>query len=458
MGLSQKRFSVNFLDIDFWDVNSNYLTLTNCCKWKTCPLSQLAKIRMEEATGVEIATQKILLLDRISFDEGKVFAGKKSQTRMKQFKGYKGDIVVSKINARKRAVGIIKSDTPIGSTIHFRTLIPNCNLIDPKFLWLALRSLYCSNQFEIETGGQGKGEISEKRLLQIEVPFPSKNIQKKIVEYWEGENKNAKYNKFKAQDINDSIPVFLSKKIGLLPIKKHHTKKAFLASWREIDRWGVSVSRELSCQPDFTKSKYPVILLTDMIVNLQNGWSPKCLTRPVKDNEWGVLKVGAVSFGWFDEKQNKALPFNLKPIKQYEVNTGDLIISRANITQYVGACALVENVKPKLMLCDKLFRVIWKNNSPVLPKYLDEILKIPHLRWQIENKLTGASPTMKNISKPALMALKLPLPPLDIQEKLISEIKEKRQIADSYQKAANENTKIAKKNLEQMILGKFSIL
>jgi len=74
-----------------------------------------------------------------------------------------------------------------------------------------------------------------------------------------------------------------------------------------------------------------------VIADLQNGWSPKCLTRPAESEEWGVLKVGAVSFGWFDERQNKALPSNLKPREQYEVKAGDLVISLANITQYVGA-------------------------------------------------------------------------------------------------------------------------
>jgi type I restriction enzyme S subunit len=166
-----------------------------------------------------------------------------------------------------------------------------------------------------------------------------------------------------------------------------------------------------------------------------------------------VLKVGAVSFGWFDEKQNKALPSNLKPRDQYEVKAGDLVISRANITQYVGACALVEEVRSKLMLCDKLFRVVWKDDSPILPKYLDEVFKIPHLRWQIENNLTGTSPTMKNISKPGLMALQFPIPPLEVQKKIVSELSKKREELNSLQDAAIENLKSATKRVEKMILG-----
>lgn len=212
-------------------------------------------------------------------------------------------------------------------------------------------------------------------------------------------------------------------------------------------------SRELSCRPDLSKSLYTIVSLSDVIADLQNGWSPKCLKRSAEAEEWGVLKVGAVSFGWFDETQNKALPSNLKPRKQYEVRAGDLVVSRANISQYVGACAFVEDVRPKLMLCDKLFRVVWQDVSPILPKYLDEVLKIPHLRWQIENNLTGASPTMKNISKPALMALQFPLPPFKVQKEIIAEINSKRKEINSLQYAARTRLKRATTVVEKMILG-----
>ena len=105
------------------------------------------------------------------------------------------------------------------------------------------------------------------------------------------------------------------------------------------------------------------------------------------------------------------------------------------------------------MLCDKLFRVVWKDDSPILPKYLEGILKIPHLRWQIENNLTGASPTMKNISKPSLMALQFPLPPLKVQKKIIDETSSKRKEINSLQDTARTNLRKATTELEKMILG-----
>jgi type I restriction enzyme S subunit len=329
----------------------------------------------------------------------------------------------------------------------------DASFILPELFWFIMKSEFFNQTLRAATAGSVRMNLTYPLLQTLKIPIPPNNIQKKIVAYWEAEYLKSKGDTETAQELSESIPSMLASLIGLPDLKKAHSKKAFISSWRDIDRWGVTLSRELSCQPDVTKSPYAIVMLSDVISDLQNGWSPKCLSRPAGSEEWGVLKVGAVSFGWFDETQNKALPSNLKPREQYEVKPGDLIISRANISQYVGACALVEHARPKLMLCDKLFRVVWKKVSPILPEYLDEVLKIPHLRWQIENSLTGASPTMKNISKPALMALKFPLPPLIEQEKILVVLTSKRNEAKSLTDAARSNVNKAKKVTEKMILG-----
>jgi type I restriction enzyme S subunit len=326
-------------------------------------------------------------------------------------------------------------------------------VILPEVFWFILKSEFFNQTLRAATAGSVRMNLTYPLLESLKIPIPPIPVQQKIVAYWEAENEQSRADIVAAQKISDSIPSLFASLLGLPSMRSPHSKRAFVTSWRDIDRWGVTLSRELSCRPDLTKSLYSIVSLSDVIADLQNGWSPKCLKRPAEAEEWGVLKVGAVSFGWFDETQNKALPSNLKPREQYEVRAGDLVVSRANISQYVGACALVEDVRPKLMLCDKLFRVVWKDVSPFLPKYLDEILKIPHLRWQIENNLTGTSPTMKNISKPALMALQFPLPPLKVQKKIVAEISSKRKDINSLQYAARTSLKRATTVVEKMILG-----
>jgi type I restriction enzyme S subunit len=151
-----------------------------------------------------------------------------------------------------------------------------------------------------------------------------------------------------------------------------------------------------------------------------------------------VLKVGAVSMGRFDPTENKALPATLSADPKLEIKPGDFLIGRANITRLVGASAYVRETPPKLLLCDKIFRVRWRADSPLDPGYLDEVLKLPHLRQVIEAAATGSSPTMKNISKPALLALPIPLPPIDMQRALAAEADAIRQRIEDHLRSAEE--------------------
>ena len=178
-------------------------------------------------------------------------------------------------------------------------------------------------------------------------------------------------------------------------------------------------------------SSYPTVQLRDEIADLENGWSPKCNNRPAEDDEWGVLKLGAVSFGVFNPNENKALPAHFEPRPHLEVISGQVLISRANITRLVGATALIGETRRKLILCDKIFRVVPREPKPLDAEFLAEVLRTSAVRRQIEANVTGTSPTMKNISKPALMSLSFPLPPRSDQVTMTAAL------ADARAKAAN---------------------
>lgn len=452
----RKTFSVNFSHLDRWNVSLYQIGLWH---WPSSYIRSVSEVTTCENIPIsikDVKDKKISIIAKINF------SGELYLRNFKDCESYKGKlfivkpgrIIFSKINARQGCIYYVPKDQAIFAVSNeYPVLRVNETQIIGEYLDLALRAGPAKNILKGAASGMAKARTYISDVQSLKIPVPPLPIQQKIVDYWQANNITLHEDIEKAHEITKDIPSLLATQIGLLPMGGAHSKRSFVFSWNEIDRWGVSTAREMSRQPNFHHSQFPVVALADVIRDLQNGWSPKCMTRQAIAEEWGVLKVGAVSFGWFDESQNKALPEGLKPRIQYEVKSGDLIVSRANIAQYVGACALVNQVRPKLMLCDKLFRVIWKKDSPVLPKYLAEILKTPHLRWQIENRLTGASPTMKNISKPALLALQFPLPPLDVQEDIISNIEKQRFAAQLLTDTVRERKKRVSMEIEQMILG-----
>ncbi len=160
--------------------------------------------------------------------------------------------------------------------------------------------------------------------------------------------------------------------------------------------------------------------LQTFVKGIVNGRSPQCEKRPAKLDEWGVLKVGAASFGWFNENENKALPPTLQPNPDYEVKPGDFLMIRANTRELVGACAIVGKTRSKLLLSDKTFRFVFRQDKEIEPVFLDHVLKSPALRTQIEQQASGTSPTMKNISKAKVLDLLVPDYPLDEQRRIVA--------------------------------------
>lgn len=454
---ASRAFAVWWKDFDYWQVRALRLALTNKCNWPTVRLGDVVSVRNEVVPKEELQDGRVNMLDRISFDEGKVFFGKRTATRMVQFRARPGDIVVSKINACKRAIGIVQNGTDVSATIHFRVLVPNTSKIDTEFLWSALRSTYCLQQFEVETGGIGKGEISEEKLLGIAVPLPPLVKQKAIVAHWHKAQDEIATTRVRVGKGATTIDARFFADLGLSSPDKLTMPKAFAVLWKDFLRWGVISNFLNQSRADLSHGKYPLVRLGDVIDDLQNGWSPQCLDRPATKEEWGVLKLGAVSFGEFNDSANKALPlhFNKKP--EYEVKAGDVLISRGNVLSLVGAAVYVKTTRERLMMPDLIFRVIWKKNSLIDGAFLAEVLRMTILRRQIESVATGTSPTMKKVTKPALLNLSIPLPPLDVQKKIMEYISAGRAEIAREQLAAQRLTKEINAKVEAMILGTKSL-
>jgi type I restriction enzyme S subunit len=156
--------------------------------------------------------------------------------------------------------------------------------------------------------------------------------------------------------------------------------------------------------------------------SIEQGWSPQCEGFPAEtENEWGILKVGCVNGGTFNPSENKLLPPELEPIPSLAIVCGDLLISRANTRELVGSAAVAQQDFPKLMLCDKLYRLRF---SPALccPRFLSRYLGSTAIRGQIELGATGASASMVNIAQSAIMELAIAAPPFEEQREIVASL------------------------------------
>lgn len=165
------------------------------------------------------------------------------------------------------------------------------------------------------------------------------------------------------------------------------------------------------------------VSFSSLLESIDSGNSPICLDRPADKDEWAVLKLGAVTKCEFDEREQKALPDGVKPTPGLEVKAGDLLFSRKNTRDLVAACALVANVRSRLMLPDLIFRFALRHNAPILKEFLHQLLIFPTKRREIQKLAGGSAGSMPNISKQNLLRVQIELPPIELQTHFAKQVK-----------------------------------
>ncbi len=160
-----------------------------------------------------------------------------------------------------------------------------------------------------------------------------------------------------------------------------------------------------------------VTTVGDVLVSIDAGKSPDCPDIPATSGEWGVLKVSAVQPNGFKSNENKIIVNKAWINPAYEVQDGDLLISRSNTFQLVGIVCHVRSPQPRLMLCDKTLRMRVDPRRAMTDFVFWQFLQ-PSARRHIEVHATGTSGSMKNISQPSIRSLRIQLPPLPQQRKI----------------------------------------
>ncbi|GGK43611.1 restriction endonuclease subunit S [Nocardia camponoti] len=156
--------------------------------------------------------------------------------------------------------------------------------------------------------------------------------------------------------------------------------------------------------------------LNDIIEDISAGKSFGASNSPAADGEWGIIKVSAMTRGVFDPLENKAVAAErIDP--RFEIREGDLLVSRANTADYVGASVLVGNVRPKLLLSDKSLKVTPREG--IQAEWLWRVLQAPAARSQITRLATGTKDSMRNISQASLRQVRVPLATLIEQNRAL---------------------------------------
>jgi len=297
------------------------------------------------------------------------------------------DILIVKDGATTGKVGFVNEHFPYNDAAineHLFRVEIDKKKADPSFVFRFLSSGLGKHQILKDFRGATVGGISRGFIEKVEIPYPSIAEQKRFAA------------------IFDKADTIRRKRRQAIQLADDFLRSVFL------DMFG---------DPVTNKKGWGRCKFEDVLINIDSGWSPKCYDRAAKPDEWGVLKLGAVTSCQYLGKENKALPKDLEPRKVIEVKKGDLLFTRKNTYVLVAACAFVYETRPKLMLSDTIFRFNFKRNAAILPEYVWALFTHPGKRKQLQKLAGGSAGSMPNISKGRLMKQLIELPPIELQSK-----------------------------------------
>ena len=304
-----------------------------------------------------------------------------------------GDVLVAKITPcfenGKIAHAHLTRRYGFGST-EFHVVRPRADRADARYLVHFLRQDRIRRQGESRmTGSAGQRRVPEHFLAGLTIPLPPLPAQRRIAE------------------ILDKADALRAK------------RRAALA---QLDTLAQSIFLDMFGDAGENTKQWPIRRVSEYVAEFQGG---KSLESEIGENVVSrnyVLKISAVTGMTFLASECKPVPDSYEPPIDHFVRRGDLLFSRANTTELVGAVAYVESAPNNLLLPDKLWRFVWRQPTTVEPLFIWALFQTPTLRQDIERRATGTSGSMKNISQEKVFGIPTILPPISIQREFASRL------------------------------------
>jgi type I restriction enzyme S subunit len=272
--------------------------------------------------------------------------------------------------------------------------------LDSRFAEYVLQSASTRAYFEMYAIGSTMGNLNTSIVLGLPIPLPPLDEQRRIANFLDAE----------------------TARIDRLAALRTSQMEALTVHYQS----------QLSEKAQELSDRYGTVKVRHVLRKIEQGWSPQCEDRAIRDGEWGVVKAGCVNGGVFDATQHKALPVGTEPELRYRLRAGDLLMSRASgSVDLIGSiAALPDDMPSRLLLCDKVYR-LRTDQTRMTPYFVAYMLRTFQMREQIKLGISGAEGMANNLPTATVTNLPLPDVPLHEQGNIVSDLDGARQIAQN---------------------------
>lgn len=384
-------------------------------------MMRIGEFLTRNKTAVIIEDNNIYKRVTIKVRNGGVFLrdemmGKSIGTK-KQFLISKGQFLLSKIDARNGAFGVVP-DILNGSIItgNFWAFDVNNDIVNPHYLTLlTTTSAFISFCEQASNGTTNRHYLQEPLFLNIKVPIPSLEEQNKLVEEYRNVMTFIKFEEMKVVDLDVKSTVAIRENLGLVPyLGQIEKQKIYTVPFREVDSWSVSQLLHVKNSP-FGQSKYNCKKLSDIaLIN------PKTDLSMLKDSdEMSFIPMEDISDDYGEWQNNRTgLRSQTKGYKKFQ--DGDIIWARITPCMQNGKSALLNGLVNGKGYGSTEFHIVRLISNEVLPQYIHTLLRHSNVLMNAKKYFTGSA-GQQRVPETYLTNLLIPIPPKEVQTQIANE-------------------------------------
>ena len=426
-----------------WDIKSYLFQLTSLYS-----VEELWKYIYEhsEKENVFEETEKYFPILGVTNKDGiylnKYVKGKNINQPYKKVKG--GEIAYNPYRVNVSSIGIVQNEydnfyiSPAYVVFGVKEELLN------EYIYLVLSSSWFNPYLRATTSGSVRQNLTFALLSQLKVPIPPLLIQKKIIDEWHKEQKEAQELKKLTKKQEETISNFVLNELGIKKKEYKRTNNVFIVRFKDFERWGVCFNDYVRQGLLDFKSKFEITTLDKIIKSFQYGTSLKAN----KTEGIPILRMNNIVNSDLDISDLKYIKLSKKEFESLKLVKGDLLFNRTNSKELVGKTAVFD-LDDDFVFASYLIR-LKIDDKKADSKYINILFNSPIIRNQIDaisRKIIGQA----NVNTEELGGLKIPLPPLKIQKEIADKVDKTRQEINKTRNQADEILEIAKNKIAEML-------
>lgn len=403
-GITDISFKRSFPMVRIGDILTRNKTLVNI---ENGILYKRAKIKVRNG-GIELREKNGML-------------GNKIDTK-KQYMISKGQFLLSKIDARNGAFGVVPDELDGGViTSNFWAFDVDKEKANPQYLALLTTTPsfvgYCE---KASNGTTNRHYLQESLFLNIRIPLPDLKKQDIFVKEYMDKIDEADRLDYEINETNIEIREWLMNHLGISTNEIRANSKLQLVNYRSLSKWSVE---EIQRQEKFSfeNSKYDVVRIEDVVTSIEGGKTPS--TK--RSDYWGK------DIFWVSAKDMKELYLlNIKDkLTQKGVEETKLTVYPKGTILAVFRSGILRHSFP---ICITAHPVTINQDLKAL--YIDEyktnklyfLFYLDIMQDMVLNIARKKGVTVESINTDAFMGIPFVCPPMIVQSEIVRYIYEKK--------------------------------